>query len=182
MIVNQRTGIYFSENNKKMDTPEIYRFHSRALTREGRTVPAYGQRYPEVRRNLEEAVGTAKVLNANKRLGTAVDKKIASTTAAGGRLAEDGVLHVADLLADRVGEEVALHLQDGVGADLRLRLDCAVTQARLVSYNQGWGPQGDAWSILADQSRPRIRVQMRGGGCGVSANVSCAHHVTWSPK
>jgi hypothetical protein len=102
------------------------------LTREGRNVPAHGQRYPEVRRNLEEAVGTAKILNANKRLGTAVDKKIA----AGGRFAEDGVLHVADLLADRVGEEVALHLQDGVGADLRLRLDGAVTQARLVSYNE----------------------------------------------
>ena len=128
MIENQRTGIYFSENNKKMDTPEIYRFHSRALTREGRTVPAYGQRYPEVRRNLEEAVGTAKVLNADKRIGTAVDKKIAAT-AARGRFAKDGVLHVADLLADRVGEEVALHLQDGVGADLRLRLDGAVTQA-----------------------------------------------------
>ncbi len=30
--------------------------------------------------------------------------------------------------------------------------------------------------------RPRIRVQMRGGGsCGVSANkYNCAHHVTWS--
>jgi hypothetical protein len=118
-----------------MDPPEIQCFHRRALTREGRTVPAYGQRYPKVRRNLEEAVGTAKILNANKRLGTAVDKKIAATAAVGGRFAKDGVLHVADLLADRVGEEVALHLQDGVGADLRLRLDGAVTQARLISYN-----------------------------------------------
>ncbi len=40
-------------------------------------------------------------------------------------------------------------------------------------------------SICADQLRPRIWAQMRGGGEGlrVSANeYSCAHHVTWSPN
>ncbi len=38
-------------------------------------------------------------------------------------------------------------------------------------------------SILADQQRPLIRIQMPGdgGGCGVSANEnSCVHQVTWS--
>ncbi len=40
-------------------------------------------------------------------------------------------------------------------------------------------------SILVDQQRPRIRVQMRGerGSCGVTANeYSCSYHVTWSPN
>jgi len=40
-------------------------------------------------------------------------------------------------------------------------------------------------SILADQWRPRVWVQMRkdGWGCGVSANeYNCAHHVTLSPN
>jgi hypothetical protein len=43
-------------------------------------------------------------------------------------------------------------------------------------------------SVLADQWRPLIRVQVRGdweggGGGEVSANeYSCAHHVTWRPN
>ena len=86
------------------------------------------QRDSKIRGNLEKAVRAAKVLDADKGLGAAVHKKIAT----GGRFAEDGALHVADLLADRV-REVALHLEDGVGADLGLLLDCAVTLTRLIA-------------------------------------------------
>ncbi len=69
-------------------------------------------------------------------------------------------------------------------------IEKSLSQARLCyiwsigAMDKNSGDHKEMSSVLADQQRPRTWVPMRGmGRCGVSANeVSCAHHVTWSPN